>query len=416
MIARGVVLGARAGLVLVRIPGLRIGDGVRIATQLGSIGGHACAIDARGALVGAHATIGGIARGVVAWIDPSVQRLPLGMCALGRAIDASARPIDGGRALSGRRVPLAPVSPPPSDRAPIGERFTTGVRAIDGLLTLGRGARVGIFGAPGAGKSTLLEFIVDGCRADAIVIALVGERGREARQWIDALVPHATVVCATSDRPAAERARAAVVAAAHASALRERGLHVLLVLDSLARAASAWRELAVAAGESVGRGGYPPSVFAELARLVEVAGATHAGSITLIASVLGDGDDRDPISDAARSLLDGHVALSASLAQAGRFPAIDVLSSASRTMALVAPRWQRHAAESIRRALALLERVDDARRLGIDPVDAYARRAIEAEADLEAFLRQDGPSADEASTHRRMAGIAAFLDEEAPNV
>ena len=415
MIARGTVLGARAGLVLVRVPGLRVGDGVRITMQAESIGGHACAIDAAGALVVVHASIGGIARGMPAWIDPSVNWLPLGTCALGRAIDARGRPVDGGRALAGRRVALVPASPSPPDRAPISERFATGVRAIDGLLTLGRGARVGIFGAPGAGKSTLLESIVAGCRADAVVIGLVGERGREAREWIDARGPHATVVCATSDRPAAERARAAAVAAAHASALRERGLHVLLVLDSLARAATAWRELAVGAGESVGRGGYPPSVFAELARLVEVAGPTHAGSITLIASVLSDGDDRDPISDAARSLLDGHVALSSSLAQAGRFPAIDIPNSASRTMALVVPRAQRRAAESIRRALALLERIDDARRLGIDPVDPDARRAIAAEAHLEAFVRQDGSPIDEATTHAMMSGVASLLEEDGIN-
>ncbi|MGA8533021.1 MAG: hypothetical protein WB615_02800, partial [Candidatus Tumulicola sp.] len=177
------------------------------------------------------------------------------------------------------------------------------------------------------------------------------------------------------------------------------------------RVASAWRELAVGAGESVGRGGYPPSVFADLAHLVEVAGPTKDGSITLIASVLGDGDDRDPVSDAARSLLDGHVALSPLLAQAGRFPAIDVLGSASRTMTSVAQPAQQRDAASIRRALALLDRVEDARRLGIDPVDPPARRAIAAEHRLEAFLRQDGRRVDAAVTLREMRALSELLEE-----
>ncbi|MEO6835484.1 MAG: ATP-binding protein, partial [Candidatus Tumulicola sp.] len=265
-------------------------------------------------------------------------------------------------------------------------------------------------GAPGSGKSMLLDAIVGGCRADAIVIGLVGERGREAARWIDACDVRTTVVCATSDRPAAERVRAAHVAAAQASALRERGLHVLLVLDSLARVAAALRELAVGAGESVGRAGFPPSVFADLARLVEVAGPTRAGSMTLIASVLDDGDDRDPISDAARSLLDGHVALAPRLADAGRFPAVDVLASASRTMAQVAAAEHVRAAHGIRRALALLERTDDARRLGIDPVDPESQRAIAAQERLEFFLRQGSRPAEPDATLEMMAGLACFLE------
>jgi type III secretion protein N (ATPase) len=411
MIARGIVFAARAGLVSVQIPGVRLGDGVRIAAQPWPMSGHVCAIDPAGALVAVHAATGGIARGTSAWIDRSVGRMALGTCALGRAIDARGRALDGGPPPAGRRVPVAAALPSPPDRLPVCQVFATGVRAIDGLLTVGRGARVGIFGAPGAGKSTLLESVVAGCRADAVVIGLIGERGREAQHWIDALGPYATVVCATSDRPAAERARAAAVATAQAAALRERGLHVLLVIDSLARVASAWRELAVGAGESVGRGGYPPSVFADLARLVEIAGPTKRGSMTLIASVLNDGDDRDPISDAARSLLDGHIALSPKLAQAARFPAIDIPNSTSRTMALVTPPAQQCAAERLRRALSLLDRIDDARRLGIVPADPYASRAIAAEGRLEAFLRQDGRPVALETTLNALDGIACFLEE-----
>ena len=203
--------------------------------------------------------------------------------------------------------------------------------------------------------------------------------------------------------------RAATVACAQAVALRERGLHVLLVLDSLARVAAASREIAVAAGESVGRGGYPPSVFADLARLVEIAGATQSGSITMVASVLGDGDDRDPVSDGARSLLDGHVVLSQQLADAGRFPAIDVLASSSRTMSQVASAAHRRAAATVRRALSLLERTDDARRIGIEPNDPYSQCVLAHQTSLEALLRQDAVASDPASTLAMLDGVATVL-------
>lgn len=321
----------------------------------------------------------------------TATKLCLGTCALGRAIDAQGEPLDGGPALRGRRVAIDRAAPRPNERAPIAVPFWSGIRAIDGLLALGRGARVGIFGAPGAGKSRLIESFVAGSSSDAVVIGLCGERGREAQRWIATCGARTTIVCATSDRTAAERIAAARVAMAQAAALRDRGLHVLLVLDSLARVAAALREMAVARGESTGRGGYPSSVFADIARLVEIAGATCAGSMTLVATVLDDGDARDPVSDAARSLLDGHIALASRLADAGRFPAIDVLASASRTMEAVAGADHVRAARRVRAALALLERTEDARSLGIDPADPYARSVVAAEPELEAFLRQRFP-------------------------
>jgi len=314
------------------------------------------------------------------------QRLTLGTCALGRAIDARGAPLDRGPLLRGRSVSLELRPPRPNERIAIAAPLWTGTRAIDALLTIGRGARVGIFGAPGAGKTTLLESIAQGCAADATVVALVGERGREAQRWIERRDHRTTVVCATSDRPARERSAAAHVAAAHARALRERGLHVLFVLDSLARCAAAWRELRVAEGESAGRGGYPPGVFAQMAQLVEVAGSLDCGSITLVCTVINDGDDRDPVSEAARSLLDGHVVLSARLAEAGWFPAVDVLASASRTMDAVADESHRHAAHMVRRALALLDRTADARSLGIDPDTDAARVAMAAESGPRSLL------------------------------
>ncbi len=338
------------------------------------------------------------------------RALALGTCALGRAIDATGGPLDHGPLLRGRNVPLELRSPRPNDRVQISTPLWTRIRVVDGLLTIGRGARVGIFGAPGAGKTTLIESIARGCEADAIVVALVGERGREAQRWIERRDDRTTVVCATSDRPALERVTAAQVAVVHAGALRERGLHVLLVLDSLARFAAAAREIATAAGESVGRGGYPPSVFAQMARLVEVAGALDHGSITLVATVINDGDDRDPVSEAARSLLDGHIALSTRLAQAGRFPAVDVPASASRTMEAVADRSHVQAAQRVRQALALLDRIDDARTLGIEPAERAARIAIAAESRLEAFLRQGRAASGHGATLTGLMQLGTLLD------
>jgi FliI/YscN family ATPase len=338
------------------------------------------------------------------------ERLPLGTCALGRALDWRGLPLDNLPPPQGRNVTLTLRSPRPNERTPIATPLWTGVRVLDGLLTIGRGARFGIFGPPGAGKTTLVEAIVDNCSADAVVVALVGERGREAQRWLERLDERTTVVCATSDRSSGERRRAAQVAIAHAAALRDRGLHVLFVLDSLARFAAAMREIGATAGESVGRGGYPPSVFAEMARLVEVAGSTQNASMTLVATVIYDGDERDPVSEAARSLMDGHVALSAKLAEAGRFPAVDVLASASRTMEAVVSERHRRDAASVRRALALLDRVEDARALGIQPEGMATRAAVAVESRIEVFLRQGRGAAPAAATVAELALLAQSLE------
>jgi FliI/YscN family ATPase len=337
------------------------------------------------------------------------SRVSLGTCALGRAIDARGAPLDGQPALMGRTVDVALRSPLPNDRTPIVDPLWTGIRAIDGLLAFGRGARIGVFGPAGCGKTTLLECIVDGCNADVVVVALVGERGREAQQWLARCNERTTVVCATSDRKAVERVAAAQLAFVQADALRHRGLHVLVVLDSLARTAAALREVAVARNESTGRAGYPPSVFADLARMLEVAGSVSLGSITLIATVLSDGDERDPVSDAARSLLDGHIALSSSLAQFGRFPAIDVLQSTSRTMSLVATPEHLAHARRVRRALGLLKESEDARALGIVPQGSEVQSAIALEGSIERFLCQTFEREPARNTMAQLAVIAEGL-------
>lgn len=378
MIAHGSVVGARGGLLELRLPSAAVGDGVRIATARGEVRGVVTALRERLAIAAAHDAIGGVACGDPVRIDPAAS--------------------------------LLLTAPQPAQREPVRAPFWSGVRVIDALLTIGRGARVGVFGAPGAGKSTLLQMLTEGSDADAVVVALVGERGREAQEWLQRLPRHASIHWATSDRSAAERVRAGKAAMAKADALRRRGLHVLTIFDSLARYASALREIAVAGGEPAGRGGYPASVFADVAQLVEVAGNAYGGSITMIATVLSDGDDRDPVSDAARSLLDGHIALSTALAQAGRFPAIDVPASASRTMDAVVDELHLERARRVRSAYAALARTADARALGIEASAGIERKAAEAEEALEGFARQDRRPEPPRRTLSLLAALADTLE------
>jgi type III secretion protein N (ATPase) len=337
----------------------------------------------------------------------------VGTALLGCALDADGTLLAGRRGRDAVRRTLELRVPAPPARAAVREPFWTGVRVLDGPLAFGRGARIGIFGAAGAGKSTLLETIVAGSAADATVIALVGERGREAERWLHRLGDRTTIVCATADRLPLERLRAAELAFAHACALRERGLHVLLVLDSLARLAAAARELALQAGEPAGRGGFPASVVGRQARFLECAGATPGGSITLIATVLTEGPqlDADPIAEAARAALDGHVVLSARLAAAGWFPAVDVPASASRTLADVADPDHQRAAAAVRAAIAALEATRDARTLGLESgrPDRVLAAALAAEGELEAYLRQGSAPASPAGTRTALLRLGARL-------
>ncbi|HLI95376.1 MAG TPA: flagellum-specific ATP synthase FliI [Candidatus Baltobacteraceae bacterium] len=411
MIARGTVLSAGNGLLAARLPAAAVGDAVRICSPRGEVAGVIAALKHEHALIAVHDVLDGISEGDTVWCDPAALTMPLGTVMLGRAIDARGTPLDEGPRLRGRAKSLGVQAPPPSQRRAIETPFWTGIRAIDALLTIGRGARIGLFGPPGCGKSTLLHWLMKGAYADAVVVGLVGERGREAEEWMRLCPRHASIVCATSDRSAAQRVHAARVAVAQADELRSRGLHVLLILDSLARFAAALREVALASGESVGRGGYPPSVFADLARLVEVPGNALRGSITLVATVLWDGDDRDPVSEAARALLDGHIALSPKLANAGRFPAIDLLGSTSRTMSQVVDESHEGDARLVRRAIASLAQTEDARSLGITPGDPFTLRATSAEDRIEALVRQHKPAVRPAESLSALAVLADTLGD-----
>lgn len=339
---------------------------------------------------------------------------PAGPALLGRVVDAFGRPLDGGPAIP-RTVPLNADPPAPLDRPVIATPFVTGLRAIDGLLTLGRGQRIGIFGAAGVGKSTLLSQIIRGAQADVVVLGLIGERGREVAEFLERdLGPEgrrrAAVVVATSDRSAPERLRAALTATAAAEAFRAEGRNVLLLIDSATRVARALREIGLAAGEPPVRRGFPPSTFAQLPRLVERPGQTRQGAITAIYTVLVEGDDdaADPVADEMRSLLDGHIVLSRDLAARGHYPAIDVLRSKSRVMPAVAPRPQVLASHEVTARLAKLEEIEILVQVGEyrEGSDALADAALSSRAAIEAFLRQDvGDHSPLSETQARLAAL-----------
>ena len=411
--ARGIgrVVATLGELVRIKLPLASIGSGVVITTSRGTrVQATVIGIDARWVTVMPHGTLEGISIGDRVETDPDVEVLPLGISLFGRVIDASGNPIDGRGPIRGRMSVIMEPPIPPSVRQPISRPFWTGIKALDGLLTVGRGARMGVFGAPSAGKSTLLSMLVRGAEADAVVVALIGERGREAAEWMEKINPRTTIVCTPSDCSAAERARAAHVAMAQASQLRRRGLNVLLILDSLMRFAAAMREIAVAAGESVGRGGFPPSVFAELARLVERAGNAGTGSMTMFATVLSDGgNENDPLSEAAKSLLDGHIVLSENLARAGHYPAIEILRSVSRTMNEVVSKEHARAASVMREAMASLERTREMRELGFAPQNGTVERAVAAEDDIKQFLQQSPESVNPHATIEQLMQIGSRL-------
>lgn len=357
------------------------------------------------------------ARVVAAGRAPSA---PAGLSLLGRVLDGLGRPIDGGDPLAGVRWVTGNAEPPhPLDRTPIAEPLPTGVRAVDGLLTLGRGQRVGIFAGSGVGKSTLLGMLARGTAAELTVIALIGERGREVRDFIehdlglDAL-KRCVVIASTGDNPAAMRLCAARTATAIAEAFRAEGRDVLLLFDSLTRVAMAQREIGLAAGEPPTTKGYPPSVFSMLPHLMERAGPAARGTITAIYTVLVDGEDMDePVADLARATLDGHIVLRRTLASAGHYPPIDVLQSVSRLMDRVATPGHKAAARSLRELLAAHNEARDLIAIGayVRGSDELVDRAIDLIPAVNAFLRQD--SAEVTLFDQTVRALAALEGEPA---
>jgi flagellum-specific ATP synthase len=317
---------------------------------------------------------------------------------LGRVVDGLGFPLDGkGPLRASERRLVRGRSLNPLDRVPVDDPFVTGVRSIDALVSCARGQRLGLFAGGGVGKSVLLGMLARTSTADVNVVALVGERGREVKQFLDRELgvegmKRSVVVVATSDESPLRRVQAARVACAVAESFRERGSHVLLLMDSLTRVAMAQREIGLAAGEPPTTRGYPPSSFALMPELVERAGATDRGSITGFYSVLLEGDDIDaPLSDAARAVLDGHVVLSRDLATAGHYPAVDPLESVSRMRDEVQDEAMRAAAHALVELLAARRDMADLLSIGAykKGSDAKVDRALELEEEIAAFLRQD---------------------------
>lgn len=400
----GRVTGINGILIECSLPGARIGDLCRIERSGGgSVLSEIVGFSPQKILLSALGALDGISQGAL--ITPLY--LPHSICVsarlLGSVLDGFGRALEPGGCsafaepgLQRNTSPVLTDAPPPTERPRIDTPLPTGLRAIDGLLTIGNGQRVGIFAGAGCGKTTLLAELARNTPCHVIVFGLIGERGRELREFIDheldeTLRKRTVLLCATSDRSSMERARAAFTATAIAEAFRAEGKSVLLIIDSLTRFARAQREIGLALGEPPGRGGLPPSVYTLLPRLVERAGQTRQGAITALYSVLIEQDSmNDPVADEVRSLIDGHIVLSRRLAERNHYPAIDILASLSRTMSNVVDQEHLRQAGSIRSLMAAYKQVEMLIRLGeYQPGhDSLTDAAVNANDVINHFLRQ----------------------------
>lgn len=326
-----------------------------------------------------------------------VHSIPVGEDLLGRVLNGLGEPIDGGPALKPRtRYPVYAEPPNPMLRRIISKPLPLGLRVLDGMLTCGEGQRMGIFAAAGGGKSTLLSSLIKGASAEICVLALIGERGREVREFIEKDLGEegrkkAVVVVSTSDRTSMERLKAAYTATAISEYFRDQGKSVLLMMDSVTRFGRALREIGLAAGEPPTRRGYPPSVFSSLPKLMERAGNSDKGSITALYTVLVEGDDmNEPIADETRSILDGHIILSRKLAAMNHYPAIDVQASVSRVMNAIVTKDHKAAAQKARQILAKYAEVELLVKIGEykKGTDALADEALKRIDSVNAFLKQ----------------------------
>ena len=340
---RGRVLGVTGALIRATVQGVRIGDLCHLkrhgdlAHEDGTLA-EVVGFDNRHVLLSPLGSTVGISSETQVAATGKTHEVPVGAALLGKVVNGLGQPLNGEPLQCTMSYPVLADPPDPMRRKLIDTPMPLGLRVFDGLLTCGEGQRMGIFAAAGGGKSTLLSMLIRNSAADLKVLALIGERGREVREFIEHDIgeeglKQSVIVVATSDRPAMERLKAAYVATAIAEYFRDQGMKVLLMMDSVTRFARAQREIGLAAGEPPTRRGFPPSVFAALPQLMERAGQSEKGSITGLYTVLVEGDDMtEPVADETRSILDGHIILSRSLAQANHYPAVDVLASVSRVM------------------------------------------------------------------------------------
>jgi flagellum-specific ATP synthase len=410
----------------VEIRGLRlaVGQSVRIRSKAGERAAEVVALAEGGVRALVLGDTAGLGRGDRVLPRENGSTAVTGPALLGRIVDALGNPIDGGGPVVGEEVSLHQDAPPALSRKRIDTPLPVGVRVVDTLCTVGKGQRVGIFAGSGVGKSTLLGMMVRGTTADVNVVALVGERGREVREFVeDELGPEglarSVVVVATSDEPPLLRLRAGLLATRVAEYFADAGADVLLTLDSLTRLATAQREVGLAAGEPPTARGYTPSVFSMMPRLLERAGPRGTGTITGFYTVLVEGDDmNEPIADAARSILDGHLVLDRRLATAGRYPAVDPLASLSRLADKVCTPAQTAAAAAARAALAAADEVRDLVEVGayVPGSNPRADRGLALNDDLVGFLRQPSDErVDVDGAWARLGELAArFLGDEPP--
>jgi FliI/YscN family ATPase len=407
----GHVTGIAGTVIRAVVPDVGIGELCRITSGGRSIYAEVIGFDRQDVILMPYGHLTGIAgRSDVIPVGHSLT-VPAGQNVSGRVINALGQPLDG-RGPIDRKVEAPLMSRPPNPllRGRINQPVQTGVRAIDALMTIGKGQRVGIFAAAGVGKSTLLGMIARHVKADRVVVALIGERGREVNEFLqDSLggagLAKATVVVSTSDEPALLRARAAYAATAIAEAARARGEHVVLMMDSVTRFARALREIGLATGEPPGPRGFPASVYAALPMLFERAGNDQRGSITALYTVLVAGDDlKEPVADESISLLDGHLVLSRRLAERGQYPALSIPESISRVMPQLVSEQHLKAAAIARRILGLYEQNYDKISTGFyDPDSEEERRLVARVGDVNRFVAQlSDESADFQSTQERL--------------
>lgn len=415
-ICRGRVVAVKELLIEAELPGPRVGmravvlrpSGPAVPTEIASCRGTKVELLPLGLTQG-------IGPGDEVVLAAGEESIPCGHGLLGRVIDPMGDPLDGGADLADVEPwALHRDAPAPLSRLPVESQLVTGVRAIDGCLSLGLGQRIGLFAGPGAGKSTLLGNLARRSECDAAVVCLVGERGREVNEFIsknlgDRGLAKSTVVLAAADAPPLIKVRALLTATAVAEWFRAEGKHVLLLVDSLTRVLRARRDVALALGEAPARGGFPASAFSSLPSLLERAGRDSRGSITAVYAVLTEGGDGDPVAEEARALLDGHIVLTDKLARAGHWPAIDIPRSVSRVMSAVVSPEHANAAGKLKRVLSSYEENEDLILMGAYRSGASAEtdHAVKFRREISAFLRQG--SGDASTLEATLKGLFALV-------